>query len=188
MEEESRYYSWTVTDAVISAFSSETLTLVLNEYDTPHKISFNSKDHSSNKPELSITYEYEGENDPPEASFYYSPSNPTIDDTIQFTDYSTDADGAIVSWSWSFGDGYNSIMQNPQHQFSSSGNYTVSLTITDDLGDTDTIYKTVRIRESESSSGSTNEGDTSKTPGFETFILICAFCLVIILMKKKKDC
>ncbi|MCG2826883.1 MAG: MG2 domain-containing protein, partial [Thermoplasmatales archaeon] len=61
----------------------------------------------------------------PTANFTYTPSSPTTADTIQFTDTSTDVDGTIVSWSWQFGDGVTSTLQNSTHQYSSAGTYLV---------------------------------------------------------------
>ncbi|MGY8867941.1 MAG: PKD domain-containing protein, partial [Methylophagaceae bacterium] len=46
---------------------------------------------------------------------------------VTFTDAST---GNPTSWSWDFGDGTNSTLQNPTHAYASSGTYNVSLTIT----------------------------------------------------------
>jgi len=37
----------------------------------------------------------------------------------------------IISWSWNFGDGGTSTMQNPIHNYSTIGTYTVSLTVSD---------------------------------------------------------
>ncbi len=63
--------------------------------------------------------------------FFYSPENPVnIDKIIQFTDNSTNV--CIVYWTWDFGDGTTSNEQNPIHQYSSSGNYTVNLTVVND--------------------------------------------------------
>lgn len=50
---------------------------------------------------------------------------------IQFVDLSL-SNGPITSWQWSFGDGTASTEQNPFHEYSQSGTYTVSLTITSD--------------------------------------------------------
>jgi PKD repeat protein len=47
---------------------------------------------------------------------------------VLFTDQST---GAITSWSWDFGDGGTSTVQNPSHMYTSAGTYTVSLTVSD---------------------------------------------------------
>lgn len=88
-------------------------------------------------------------NFPPTTNFTYSPGSPTTDDTIQFTDSSTDPDGTIVSWSWDFGDGGTSTLQNPTHQYSSTGAYTVTLTVTDDNGMTDNYSKSVTVATTE---------------------------------------
>ncbi len=60
---------------------------------------------------------------------------------VNFGDLSI-SDTTIVSWEWNFGDGENSILQNPTHIFEDSGfgpnnqplPYTVILTVTDELG------------------------------------------------------
>jgi hypothetical protein len=57
----------------------------------------------------------------PAASFSFSVINDT---TYTFTDASTNA----TSWHWDFGDGDTSNLQNPSHNFTSGGNYTVILT------------------------------------------------------------
>jgi len=50
--------------------------------------------------------------------------------TYAFTDHSVPANGdTIIGWHWNFGDGGTSLTQNPIHQFMSTGNFNVSLTI-----------------------------------------------------------
>lgn len=46
----------------------------------------------------------------------------------------TDLTGSASSWSWNFGDGNTSTLQNPSHTYSSSGTYTISLTVTNCAG------------------------------------------------------
>ncbi|MFA7326625.1 MAG: PKD domain-containing protein [Candidatus Kapaibacterium sp.] len=53
------------------------------------------------------------------------------DNKIEFGDLS---EGPIKSWSWDFGDGASSQERNPNHQYASSGKYTVILTITNEYG------------------------------------------------------
>lgn len=48
--------------------------------------------------------------------------------------------GAIEQWLWDFGDGESSSEASPTHTFTDSGNYTVSLTVTDDQGISSTPY------------------------------------------------
>lgn len=86
------------------------------------------------------------QNQPPEASFSYSPSEPTILDAISFFDTSEDKDGTIVSWSWNFGDGNTSTQRDPSHQYADKGNYTVQLNVTDNDGEKGSITHTVAVR------------------------------------------
>jgi len=83
----------------------------------------------------------EPSNEPPTASFTYTTSDLTVD----FTDQSTDSDGTISGWSWDFGDGATSTEQNPSHTYAADGTYTVSLTVTDDDGATDSTSQDVAV-------------------------------------------
>ena len=66
----------------------------------------------------------------PTASFSWNVNELIVD----FTDTSTDSNGTVVGWSWDFGDGNGSTEQNPQHTYASPGDYTVTLSVTDDEG------------------------------------------------------
>ena len=59
------------------------------------------------------------------------------------------AEGGIepYSWYWDFGDGYNSTEQEPEHTYMSTGNYTATLTVTDDVGSMATDIAYVYITE-----------------------------------------
>ncbi len=63
-----------------------------------------------------------------QAGFTFAPSSPLTLQTVQFTDIST---GSPISWSWSFGDGFNTTTRDPSHSFSISGAFTVTLTVSD---------------------------------------------------------
>jgi PKD repeat protein len=80
-------------------------------------------------------------NIPPTASFTYT----TNDLDASFTDTSTDSDGSVDGWSWDFGDGTESTAQNPSHTYAASGKYVVTLTVTDDDGDTDSTSQEVTV-------------------------------------------
>jgi GH18 family chitinase len=83
-----------------------------------------------------------GENIPPTADVGGSYSG-TIRDVIYFDGSgSSDSDGTIVQYDWNFGDGNTGSSINPTHTYSADGSYTVSLTVTDDEGATDSSSTT----------------------------------------------
>jgi PKD repeat protein len=53
--------------------------------------------------------------------------------------------GTVTSWSWSFGDGTGSSIQNPQHTFATAGLHIVCLTIATDSGCTSVICDSVYV-------------------------------------------
>ena len=81
----------------------------------------------------------------PIAKFDFTPRYPTTNDIIQFTDSSYDVDGTIVNWTWDFGDGSISYEQNPQHQYADNGTYTVTLTVRDNDGATNSISQQITV-------------------------------------------
>jgi len=86
-------------------------------------------------------------NAPPNADFDYNPGSPQTGQPVQFSDASTDPDGAgdLVSWSWDFGDGTTSTSQNPTHTYSDAVTFTVRLQVTDSAGQTGTVVKNVTV-------------------------------------------
>ena len=84
-----------------------------------------------------------GQPSAPVANFVGSPTSGTVPLTVVFTDQSTNSPTA---WSWTFGDGGTSTAQNPSHQYTTGGNFTVSLTVSNAGGsdnETKTNYITV---------------------------------------------
>ena len=84
-------------------------------------------------------------NQAPSASFTFEPSEPEIGTTVTFTDESTDPDGSIDSRDWDFGDGNTATGASPTNTYQQAGDYTVSLTVTDDDGATSTTDRTVTV-------------------------------------------
>jgi len=65
--------------------------------------------------------------------------------TANFTDSSSDSDGTIASRSWNFGDGTTSTATNPSKTYSAAGTYTVTLTVTDNGGLTNSKSSSVTV-------------------------------------------
>jgi PKD repeat protein len=79
----------------------------------------------------------------PGAHFTASPLAGTPPLQVTFTDRSTDNP---TSWSWDFGDGATSTQQNPTHEYTAVGRYSVSLTAVTDLGtDTETKERCIAV-------------------------------------------
>ena len=74
---------------------------------------------------------------PVSADFSASPTEGPAPLTVQFTDNST---GNVSSWLWDFGDESTSTAQNPSHKYETSGEYTVSLIVSNEFF-SDTIIK-----------------------------------------------
>lgn len=62
-----------------------------------------------------------------------------------FTDSTQLSSGTIVSWSWDFGNGDTSDIQNPSYNYSSTGMYTLTLTTEASNGCTNSISKPFEI-------------------------------------------
>lgn len=62
-------------------------------------------------------------------------------------DNATGGGDAGYTYAWDFGDGSVSTEENPVHTYAASGDYTVSLTVTDGAATVDTVSQTVSIAE-----------------------------------------
>lgn len=80
---------------------------------------------------------------PPNASFTASPTGGDLPLAVQFRDTST---FNPTSWLWDFGDGTTSTQQNPSHNYTIKGIYTVTLTATNSEGsDSQTRSSFIRV-------------------------------------------
>jgi len=93
----------------------------------------------------------------PVAAFTASPTSGTAPLTVSFTDQST---GSPTGWSWDFGDGATSTLQNPGHTYDAAGSYTVSLTVTNaDGSDTETKVDYIVVSDPSSGGGTMHVDD-----------------------------
>src|SRR2546425_6223098 len=87
-------------------------------------------------------------NIPPTACFTINPSPVIVGQVASFdASCSSDPDDLIASYSWSFGDMSTSSIVSPTHAFSSTGNHTLTLTVTDNGSPSasDTLAKTIKV-------------------------------------------
>jgi PKD repeat protein len=87
-------------------------------------------------------------NQPPVAAFNYSPANPAPGTMALFNaSTSYDPDGVITLYTWAFGDGWSGSNPNPtvSHPYAAPGTYSVTLTVTDNLGATGSVTRVVQV-------------------------------------------
>jgi PKD repeat protein len=65
--------------------------------------------------------------------------------SCEFSDRSSDPDGDVTVWAWTFGDGGSSDAREPAHIYPGPGTYTVTLTVTDNDGASDVSQNNVTV-------------------------------------------
>jgi PKD repeat protein len=152
-----QYYYWDITSYAQSQHGGDKILSVVVKFplDDPNQDNpnyhrdFASKEYNgtSYDPYLEITYTEQA----PVASFTYSPLYPVCNETITFNaSDSYDPDGNIVSYQWDFGDGNITTVNDPiiTHIYTTANstvNYTVTLTVTDNDGLTNSTTATVMV-------------------------------------------
>jgi PKD repeat protein len=92
-------------------------------------------------------------NQPPVAVIN-GPTQGLVGEVLTFdSSSSSDPDGAILGYTWDFGDGATTSGGTVSHSYNTAGNYDVILTVTDDDGLSDTSTYTLFIAEGEPSPG-----------------------------------
>lgn len=82
----------------------------------------------------------------PNAAFSFSPSTPQVGQTVLFDGTSsTDSDGTIIQYTWNFGDGSTGTGPVIAKQYAAQGSYSVTLTVQDNDGATDTATRAVTV-------------------------------------------
>lgn len=92
----------------------------------------------------------------------FSTGNPNdlyIRNTITFSSCSQNA----VTYSWNFGDGTTSTLQNPTHAFDTTGIFTVTLVVTDNNSNTNTYTQKITIGDG---------SNISQNPGIYTHVYL----------------
>ena len=108
-----------------------------------------------------------GDNFPPEASAG-DDRRTTVDTPVEFDGgASFDIDGTITSYQWDFGDGTTVAGQAVSHAYAAPGTYTVTLTVTDDLGATGSDTSVVSVFSAATPTAGTTERVSEAMGGIE---------------------
>jgi PKD repeat protein len=105
------------------------------------------------------------------------PYNGYTNENITFNSTGTyDPDGTIINYTWYFGDGNISYMQNPAYAYAKSGNYTIILKVTDNdnLSNLTTAKATILDR-------AIKEPEEKELPLTFPLILIITIIIAIII-------
>lgn len=82
----------------------------------------------------------------PSASFTAAPTSGTAPLPVTFDgSLSSDSDGSIVSYAWSFGDGTSATGMTASHNYTSAGTFIAALTVTDDQGLTGSMSMSITV-------------------------------------------
>jgi heat shock protein HslJ len=75
-----------------------------------------------------------------------APTQGTVDQPVKFDASSSSSGGTITGYAWDFGDGTKGNGKTVEHKYTKAGTYTVTLTITDSNGKTDSTTQTISIK------------------------------------------
>ncbi len=89
--------------------------------------------------------------------------------TVQFNSDRSSDDGMIIARAWDFGDGSTSQEIAPRHTFSTTGDYTVTLTLTDDGGAQNSATTIIAVTEAPIAVISATPSSAESAPAFITF-------------------
>ncbi|MCW3998655.1 MAG: PKD domain-containing protein [Candidatus Bathyarchaeota archaeon] len=99
---------------------------------------------------------------PVQSDFSFSPLSPQANSKVTLTDQSR---GNPVTWQWNFGDSSTtSTQQNTDHTYSTSGDFTVTLAVTNAAGSTSTFSKPIHVSPAPTTSPTTQPTTPPTTP------------------------
>jgi|WetSurMetagenome_2_1015567.scaffolds.fasta_scaffold99727_2 PKD repeat protein len=144
-------WSWNITNGGIGVDSTNQNIVIT--YNTPGVYSINHTVSNIYGTSILVSQNLINVYSPsgPLASFTATPLSGYPPLVVQFTDLST-SPNPILTWNWSFGDGIYSNDQNPSYTYSSSGSYTVNLSVTSiSGGSTSSVPNAIKVLAAQSS-------------------------------------
>ncbi len=118
--------------------------------------------------------------------------NGTVGKPVSFDgSNSSDPDDDILKYEWDFGDGSTGIGEKPLHTYNIDGEFTVTLTVTDSAGVSNTDTTTVKITKSSSGEGGTGSAEEMAKEGNIFWYIVGGLglallvSLVVLLARRK---
>ncbi|MCK4391463.1 PKD domain-containing protein [Candidatus Bipolaricaulota bacterium] len=104
-------------------------------------------------------------NPPPVASFEVSHDLPPVGEAVMFdASESYDSNGEIIGYVWEFGDGNTGSGVETSHAYMENGDYSVTLTVTDDAGAIGTAHHAISVQENSGGCPGGSCGDYGDLP------------------------
>ena len=117
---------------------------------TTLRFQLNVTDDGSATDTDTVTITVVSDNEPPTADISVSPDTVRADQSFTASGSGSSDDGRIVRYDWRFGDGESASGETVSHTYNSAGSYTVTLTVEDDDGATNTTRKSLTVGQSPS--------------------------------------
>lgn len=99
-------------------------------------------------------------NQPPQVSITVSATSGTAPLAVNFTANASDPDGYITDYYWNFGDGQTALGASVSHTYQTAGNFTASVTVTDDYGNSAGASVVIATGGTRPPQGADADGDT----------------------------
>ncbi len=135
--------------------------IVSGDFNNDGMLDIAVSNRNAGSPTVSVLLQHDP-NAPPNELPVANPGGPytgTVDIAVQFDgSASSDPDGTIASYSWDFGNGTTGTGATPSVTYAEAGTFNVTLTVTDDAGETNSVSTTVEIVAADNQSPVANPG------------------------------
>ncbi|MFC6955257.1 S8 family serine peptidase [Halorubellus litoreus] len=161
-------YDWDFDNGATATGPSATFTFEnAGTYDVQLTVTDDDGASSTNAVSVTVEEPEDEDNQAPTVSIDAGATTIPVGAEVEFDGTgSSDSDGSIESYAWDFGDGTTGSTATVMHAYDAAGEYTVSLTVTDDDGASST--KSLQVTVEEQSGGSC--GDTSANSSAQGYL------------------
>ena len=136
---------WDLGDGMSSTDESPTHSFSAPDHPNTYTVTLNIVDEAGSADEASLDIVAHPANERPTAAFT-GPTTAAVGQTVSFdASASRDADGTILSYDWNWGDGETGTGALASHAWARPGTFTVTQTVTDDGGRTDSASSSITV-------------------------------------------